>query len=169
LPFLLRPGIQQTPRAGWSYDINSPSPSGAFPRALYEFSDNATFATADTTNGVALCGIALSSYTAAGTATITGTSATGASVTAAMAGIPAYPAAVIVVLDSTWQAATSLTITQQVSLSMHARSPTPRPLCLQKSRVTFGCCCSTKPAGPPPPLTVLLPEDACSYAADSCC
>jgi hypothetical protein len=61
--------------------------------------------------GVRLCGLALSSYSVLGNATITGSTVNGAVPTPATAMLPAYPGVLIVSVDATWQAVTNITIT----------------------------------------------------------
>lgn len=95
--------------AGWWYDVNSPSSDGTFPRAIYILNDSASFGSANP-GGNAMCGIALSSYSAAGQAKLSGTSTSGKPVTVVTVNIPAYPDSSYVVLDSTWQGIMSLTV-----------------------------------------------------------
>ena len=61
--------------------------------------------------GVRFCGLALSSYTVSGTATISGIMVNGQAPTPRTAIIPAYPQVLIVLVDDTWKAVTGITIT----------------------------------------------------------
>ncbi len=61
--------------------------------------------------GVKLCGLALSSYSVSGTATISGSTFNGGVPNPIPAILPAYPTIAVVLLDNTWVGVNSITIT----------------------------------------------------------
>lgn len=73
-----------------------------------------TFVQVTTANGVILCGLSLASYSADGTATISGTTLTGIAAPPAVSNffIPAYPNSALLTLNQAqWTSITSVTIT----------------------------------------------------------
>ena len=61
--------------------------------------------------GVKLCGLALSSYSVAGTLTVSGSTFNGGVPNPIPATLPAYPTITVVLMDSSWVGVNSITIT----------------------------------------------------------
>lgn len=61
--------------------------------------------------GVKVCGLALSSYSVAGTATVSGSTFNGGVPNPIPAFLPAYPTIAVVLMDNTWVGVNSITIT----------------------------------------------------------
>ncbi|BDA51020.1 probable IgA FC receptor [Coccomyxa sp. Obi] len=94
----------------YQYDINTPSQGNAYPRAIYRNIDTINFGTV-AVGGVKVCGLALSSYSVAGTATISGNTFSGGFPNPIPAFLPAYPTIAVILMDNSWVGVNSITIT----------------------------------------------------------